>query len=221
MNSSIQKIIVIEGLDKTGKSTFSNIFSNAYSQKFSDDLVRFSFPNKTTPIGRSIRNELESEKPDLDVVSAPNFIAEMIHYWMKEIYKYEYTQHQKTNVNYLFDRYFISTLAYQAFYYDNMDNLNFIKDSIKNNKFLKIPTDLIVLNLPNSIIIERTIKDEKTNQVDAHDTKDESILNKRREAYKYAVDVMYDYGTNIHWVDDVSLYDSNTLAIDLLGKIFQ
>lgn len=221
VDSSIKKIVVVEGLDKTGKSTFSNIFADIYNRSFSDALVKFSFPNKTSPIGKSIRDELESDEPNLDIISAPNFIAEMTHYWMKEIYNHDYNTTKKSNRNYLFDRYFVSTLAYQAFYYDNENNLNFIKDTIKNNTFLKIPTDLIVLNLPNSIIIERTLKDEQTNMVDAHDTKDESILNKRRDAYKKAVDVMNDFNINIHWIDNVSNYDTSILAAELVGKIFQ
>ena len=51
VDSSIKKIVVVEGLDKTGKSTFSNIFADIYNRSFSDALVKFSFPNKTSPIG--------------------------------------------------------------------------------------------------------------------------------------------------------------------------
>ncbi len=213
--------MVVEGLDKTGKSTFTNLIGETYNKMLNrDDLVRFSFPNKTTPIGKSIRNELEAEKPNHSVISAPNFIAEMVHFWMKEIYELDFVNRGSVTKNYLFDRYFISTLAYQAFYNDSVANMDFIEEAIGMNKFLKLPTDLIVLDLPNEIIIERTLNDEKHNLVDAHDTKDITILNKRRNAYRKAVDSLDGLGINIRWYDDISLYDTNDLAKELVEKIF-
>jgi thymidylate kinase len=221
LKSAINKIVVIEGLDKTGKSTFTNQLGKEYVNRFSsNDLVRFSFPNKTTPIGKSIRTELEAVHPNQSVISAPNFIAEMMHFWMKEIYELDFINKSVMKKNYLFDRYFISTLAYQAFYNDSIANQEFIEEAIGMNKFLKLPTDLIVLDLPNEIIIERTLNDERNNLVDAHDTKDIAILNKRRDAYRKAVDTLDGLGINIQWFDNISLYNTDDLAKELVGKIF-
>ena len=222
LNTSINKIVVVEGLDKTGKSTFINVLDTAYTKKFgsSENLTKFSFPNKTTPIGKSIRDELEKEHPNNEVVGSPNFLSEMVHYWMREIFNQDYKNANQNIKNYLFDRYFISTMAYQAFYNDSNADLDFIKRAVEENKFLKIPTDLIMLDLPNRIIIERTLNDEKNNLVDAHDTKDVNILDKRREAYQKAVGLLVDWGVKIHWFSDVSVYDTRELADDLIGKIF-
>ena len=222
LNTSINKIVVVEGLDKTGKSTFINVLDGAYTKKFgsNENLTKFSFPNKTTPIGKSIRDELEKDHPNTEIVGTPNFLSEMVHYWMCEIFKQDYKNASKNIKNYLFDRYFISTMAYQAFYNDSKNDLDFIKRAINENKFLMIPTDLIMLDLPNKIIIERTLKDEQNNLVDAHDTKDVNILDKRRDAYQKTVGLLTTLGVKIHWFSDVSVYDTKELADDLIGKIF-
>ena len=223
MNTAINKIVVVEGLDKTGKSTFVNKLEQAYINKIGNDnsLSKFSFPNKSTPIGNSIRVELNKDHPNSEVVSTPNFLSEMSHYWMQEIFKWDFKNSHTTPKNYLFDRYFISTLAYQAFYNNSVADLNFIRESITNNKFLKIPTDLIMLDLPNPIIIERTIKDELVDQVDAHDTKDLEVIDRRRDAYSQAMDFLKEFDVNIHLFRNISEYDTVDLADILVEKIFK
>lgn len=222
MKSTINKIITVEGLDKTGKSTFVNAFNDNY-KIFIDDgsnLKTFSFPNKNTPIGNTIRNELAKDNPNTDVISSSNFLSEMTHFWMNEIYNLNFKNPNKNKTNYIFDRYFISTLAYQGFYKNNTDDIEFIKYILSNNWVLKLPTDIIMFDLPNEIIIERTINDKNNNLVDAHDTTDESIINKRRDAYKKAADVLDMYGITIHWIDDVSVYETHELVSKLIKGIF-
>lgn len=236
MKTIINKVIAVEGLDKTGKSTFVNTFEAAFFGMYGTDgntLKKFSFPNANLPIGKAIRDELESSVPNLDVVSSPFFLSDMSHYWMIELYNQHFKNitEQPTNnlvsnetivtTNYIFDRYFISTLAYQAFYNNSKADLDFIKTVLKTNKFLKLPTDIIMLDLPNEIIIERTLADQDDDLVDSNDTTDEAILNKRREAYKSAISFLKHMGINIHWFEDISLFDTNDLARVLLGKIFR
>jgi thymidylate kinase len=222
VESVINKIVVVEGLDKTGKSTFVNVMESVYLDKFktSNNLTKFSFPNRTTPIGKSIRDELDKEHPDSNVISSPNFLAEMVHYWMREIFNHDFKNNTGDKKNYIFDRYFISTMAYQAFYNESVADLNFIKLAIKNNSFLKVPTDLIMLDLPNSIIIERTLKDEKNNLVDAHDTKEINVLDKIRRANQQTVGWLEELVVKIHWFCVVCVYDTNELAKELVGNIF-
>lgn len=207
------KIVVVEGLDKTGKSTFVNIVENTYCEIIGNGLTKFSFPNKSTPIGSLIRKELESGTNNKNILSCPNFICEMIHFWMNEEYF-------EKNTHYIFDRYFISTMAYQAFYNDSEKDLEFIKNAIKSNRFLRLPTDVIMFDLPNDIIIERTLLDTKNNLIDGNDTIDVSILNRRREAYKKSIDIVANMGVNIHLFDDVSLLDTTSTAKKMVEKLF-
>lgn len=237
MKTIINKIIAIEGLDKTGKSTFVNtfesIFYNMYGSEY-NTLKKFSFPNSKTPIGKVIRDEFNSSDPNLEIVSSPYFLAEMTHYWMVELYEQHCKNLSDTNtnsitninsaagtVNYIFDRYFISTLAYQAFFYDSKADLEFIKTSLRVNKFLKLPTDIIMLDLPNSKIIERTLADQELGLSDTNDTTNEEILNKRRSAYTSAINFLKTVGINIHWFEDISLFETEDLVKVLMGKIFR
>jgi len=237
MKSIINKIIVVEGLDKTGKTTFVSLFDTIYhglNCNSNNILKKFSFPNEKTPIGKSIRDELSSSTPNLNIVNSPNFLSEMSHYWMQELFNLHFknTVEQSTNninnnisdsvghINYIFDRYFISTLTYQAFYNNSKADLEFIKTALNTNKFIKMPTDIIMLDLPNSVIIERTLLDQAAELVDSNDTIDETILNKRRDAYKSAIKFLKGMGINIHWFEDVSLMDTEDLVKVLMGKIF-
>lgn len=233
----INKIIAVEGLDKTGKSTFCDKFEVIFSGMYginSQELVRHSFPNVTSPIGKTIRDQLASSNPDTNIVNTPNFMSEMSHYWANELFNntktIKDTQSSKnyhivnSNIiitkNYLFDRYFISTLAYQAFYNNSRTDLEFIKFTLDNNKLIKLPTDIILFDLPNDIIINRTLADQASGNTDIHDTIDENVINKRREAYVQAVKFLKGSGINIHWFEDVSKYTTDDLVKVLMGKIF-
>jgi thymidylate kinase len=231
----INKIIAVEGLDKTGKSTFCNAFESVYSTMNginTQSLKKYSFPNVTSPIGNTIRTELSTTNPSSDIVSTPNFLSEMSHYWSIELFNNtkdtatpitnnQIIPDQNLNeVNYLFDRYFISTIAYQAFFNNSKIDLEFIKTSLNVNKFLKIPTDIIFFDLPNKEILKRTLIDQEAGLYDGNDTLDESILDRRREAYQNSISFLKGMGINIHYIDDSSANSMEDLARILIGRIF-
>ncbi len=236
----INKIIAVEGIDKTGKSTFCNAFETVFNSMLgvnttTNIMKRHSFPNELSPIGKIIRTELASSTENSTILNSANFLSEMSHYWTQELFnlnKTNITIPQNTNImivntnqipqtHYLFDRYFISTLAYQAFYNNSQIDLDFIKFVLKNNKLIRLPTDLILLDLPNKIIIERTKADALNGLIDVNDTLDEIIIDKRRDAFKSSVIFLKGMGINIHWFEDVSLYTPEDLSKVLLGKIFK
>jgi len=238
MKKIINKIIAVEGLDKTGKSTFVDTFITEYNKMVNTPdfpIFKHSFPNANSPIGKMIRDELESLVPDPDIVSSPNFLAEMAHFWMTELFKIHYSNVtddstmrvginkpiKVTTHNYIFDRYFISTLAYQAFYNDSLIDLEFIKSALNTNKFIKFPTDIIFLDLPNSIIIERTKADQAAGKTDSNDTLDEEVLDQRRDAYVKAFKFLKGTNVYVHWFEDVSLFTPEDLSKVLMGKIFK
>jgi thymidylate kinase len=230
------KIIVIEGLDKVGKSTFCSKFKlnfdNLTKSKNNQILNMVMFPTNNLPIGIKIRNELKNDFPNKDFLTPSYFLADISHFWMNEILNVmnENNTNQSNKIfkkanstiyyNYLIDRYFISTLAYQAFYENNLTNLIFIKDALNNNRFIKIPSDIIFLDIPNDIIIERIKKDQEKNLNDSNDTTDIEILNKRRDAYKKALDYINEMGINIHFIENAHNYDYDELSTMLIGKIF-
>lgn len=233
----INKIIAVEGLDKTGKSTFCRAFEAVYLEMNginNQSLKKHSFPNVTSPIGKVIRTELASNNPDKSIINTPNFLAEMSHYWMQELFNNAemiqadaitrnsaIMQDKKINYsNYLFDRYFISTLAYQAFYNNSKVDLEFIKTALKVNGFLKMPTDIIFLDLPNDEILRRTLADQQNGLNDGNDTLDEGVLNERREAFIKAMNFLNNNGINIHWFEDSSIQTPEDLSKVLMGKIF-
>lgn len=231
----INKIIAVEGLDKTGKSTFCNAFESVYSTMNGINtqvLRKHSFPNATSPIGAAIRTGLSSATPNMDAVNTPNFLSEMSHYWSVELFENaknvnvpqlnnQIIPDQNLNeINYLFDRYFISTIAYQAFVNNSKVDLEFIKTSLNVNKFLKIPTDVIFLDLPNEEIIRRTLADQEVGLNDENDTLDVAILEKRRDAYKNSIKFLKGMGINIHYFEDSSVHSMEDLSKILIGKIF-
>lgn len=234
----INKIIAVEGLDKTGKSTFCNAFEGVYSQMQGINgqaLKKYSFPNASSPIGARIRAELETSTPNPDIVNTPNFLSEMSHYWMEELFNNTATIAQEAitrnsvimndvkvnNVNYLFDRYFISTLAYQAFYNNSRVDLDFIKTALRVNQFIKMPTDIIFLDLPNEEILRRTVADQEAGLNDGNDTLDVDVLNKRRDAYIQSLNFLKSNGVTVHWFEDSSIQTPEDLSKVLMGKIFR
>ncbi len=58
------KIIVIEGIDKAGKTTQANLLL----QKFKSKCVKFDFPDYTTPIGKEIKQFLDGKRVYSDQV---------------------------------------------------------------------------------------------------------------------------------------------------------
>ena len=237
MKSIINKIIAVEGLDKTGKSTFVSTFESVFNDLHlsqTHSLHVNTFPNTTAPIGQSIRAELASSIPNPNIVNSPNFLADMSHFWMEELFQLHFNNIGGENTtnslnsvpvvghrNYIFDRYFISTLAYQAFYNNSKADLEFIKSALLENKFIKMPTDLIMFNLPNATIIERTLADQNVGLTDINDTIDETVLDKRRMAYESAINFLKGTGVRVHWFEDSSLYQHDDLSKVLIGKIFR
>ena len=100
----------------------------------------------------------------------------------------------------------------------NLENIFFIAQRINN--FIKMPTDLIILDIPNEKIIERTLLDEQNGLNDTNDTTNVDILNARREAFKKSVNFLKGMGINIHWFEDVSMYSTDDLVKVMMGKIF-
>jgi len=225
----INRIIAVEGLDRVGKSTFIKDFIEFYNKSaITENLKSYKFPNEENPIGFEIRSELENGNKTIISDSPVYFLTEMSLYWNKELYEnYEnkiknenssniINEDKPNYVNYIFDRYVLSTLAYQAYTKNNKINLEYIKYFLNNNQMIKLPTHLIFLDAPNNVIIERTKNDTQ----DSNDTIDEELINKRRNAYKKSIELLKRYIRKIIYIDDVTKYSNEELVSYIFGKIF-
>jgi len=224
--SIINKIIAVEGVDKVGKSTFCNIFKNKFEQlNTNNSITNYHFPNSNSIIGTTI-TKLLMEAPSK--LNSSIFLSEMNQFWSDEIWANQNSIHNNTSIikpisttkNYIFDRYLASTLAYNAFVNNNKNELNFIKTAILNNKFLKLPTDIIFLDCPTNIIIDRTNIDQKNDLNDLNDTIDPNLINQRREALINSIKYLKSAGTTIHIIDNAHSQNYEDLANILIGKIF-
>ncbi len=100
------KLIVIEGLDKSGKTTQSKLLLDYLNNKHSGNAVLMSFPDYSTKIGSEIRDFLEGRK---------NYNNETKHMllaanrWEKKEVIENYLKNGKTII---MNRYYQSNLAY-------------------------------------------------------------------------------------------------------------
>ena len=83
-----------------------------------------------------------------------------------------------------------------------------------------MPTDVIFFDLPNKEILKRTLIDQEAGLNDGNDTLDETVLDKRREAYQNSIKFLKGMGINIHYIEDSSANTMEDLSKLLIGKIF-
>lgn len=116
------KIIVLEGLDKSGKTTQSNLLFSYLIKKEPDNVVLMSFPDYTTRIGNEIRAFLDGK------VSYNNETKHMLlaaNRWEKKQDIDNFLNKGKTII---MNRYYQSNLAYglanglQMGWLENLDN---------------------------------------------------------------------------------------------------
>lgn len=62
------KIIVIEGIDKAGKTTQANLLLNKLNSYKYHKYVKFDFPDYSTPVGKEIKQFLDGKRDYPDEV---------------------------------------------------------------------------------------------------------------------------------------------------------
>ena len=96
------KIIVIEGIDKAGKTTQANLLL----RKFKSKCVKFDFPDYTTPIGKEIKQFLDGKRVYSDQVKMMLLSANR---WEK---KTEIDRAIAKGTTIIMNRYYQSNLVY-------------------------------------------------------------------------------------------------------------
>ncbi|MGN6624332.1 MAG: dTMP kinase [Candidatus Nitrosocosmicus sp.] len=162
------KIVVIEGLDKSGKTTQSRLLYNFYSNNYPGKISLLNFPDYTTRIGKEIELFLHGK---VNYTNQVKHILLSANRWEK---KSEIEQLREKNKLLIINRYYQSNLVYGV-----ANDMNF--DWLFNlDKGLPKEDIVIVLDIDPSISYKRSIDN---NFVMDEFEKNISFLGKVRNAY--------------------------------------
>ncbi len=105
-NDKKAKIIVIEGLDKSGKTTQSKILFNYFNKIYPKEVELLHFPDYKTRIGKEIKLFLEDK---IEYNNEVKHILLSANRWEKKIFIEELKENKKVII---INRYYQSNLAY-------------------------------------------------------------------------------------------------------------
>jgi hypothetical protein len=108
------------------------------------------------------------------------------------------------------------SLLVLIFLTDNLNLLNYFKFIIKNNKLFKLPDTLVILSLPNYQLISNYNNNNYNFPIPL--TTDENC-NLYKEAEKNAYLYLKEYIKKFIYIEDVSIYDMNTLSKSLAAQL--
>lgn len=178
------KLITLEGLDSSGKSSQAQLIIDYYKSK-GKSAKFFHFPTYThNEFGRLISSFLRGEFGNSDTVN-PYFVANL--YAMdRYLFKNELNEMIETHDCVVLDRYVLSNVAYQGAKYpvdskESIDIMNWIRDL--EFEFLKLPMfDLCVfLDVPIDTI-EKRLNGERVGE-------DRSYLNGKQDIHESSLDL--------------------------------
>jgi dTMP kinase len=139
------KIIVIEGIDKAGKTTQANLLL----KKFKSKCVKFDFPDYTTPIGKEIKQFLDGKRVYSDQVKMMLLSANR---WEK---KTEIDRVIDKGTTIIMNRYYQSNLVYGVSKGLKLDWLLALDEGLPKADLvivIDIKTDTLVTRSKNSVI---------------------------------------------------------------------
>ena len=139
------KIIVIEGIDKAGKTTQANLLL----KKFKNKCVKFDFPDYTTPIGKEIKQFLDGKRVYSDQVKMMLLSANR---WEK---KTEIDRVIGEGTTIIMNRYYQSNLVYGVSKGLELDWLVALDEGLPKADLvivIDIKTDTLFTRSKNSVI---------------------------------------------------------------------
>lgn len=152
MESNKGKIIVIEGLDGSGKNTQARLLTEALSKKM--NVKRLSFPDydsqSSALVKMYLNGELGDNPMDINAYAASAFyavdrIASYLKCWQADYLK---------GVNFVFDRYTTSNAVYMLSKLEDSEKeeyLSWLSDFEFNKMGLPKPDKVIYLDMPTEI----------------------------------------------------------------------
>jgi dTMP kinase len=162
------KIVIIEGMDKSGKTTQSKLLYNFYSQIYRGQVGLLNFPDYNTRIGKEIEIFL---KGNLNYSNEVKHILLSANRWEK---KEEIEHLRRHNKLLIFNRYYQSNLAYglaNGLDFEWLSNLD---------KGLPKEDIVIVLDIDPNLSYKRAVSNDFT--LDEFE-KDKKFLQKVRQYY--------------------------------------
>jgi dTMP kinase len=168
------KFVVIEGNGGTGKSTTRFELVELLNQKSPGSAVGWSFPDKVSPIGKMLRDYLSKEVELSPKALMPLFLADMVDR------RGELETLLLAGKTVVCDRYFYSTMVYQAEHYPQSEIAAIVED-LK----LVLPDVGILLDLPDYIVAERLQK--RGTEGDRFDEVDQARLWQLKFMYRRAM----------------------------------
>ena len=157
------KIIVIEGIDKAGKTTQATLLSN----KFKNKSIKIDFPDYTTPIGKEIKQFLDGKRVYSDSVKMMLLSANR---WEK---KTEIDKIISKGTTIIMNRYYQSNLVYGVSKGLNLDWLLSLDEGLPKADLV------IVIDIKSDTMVSRS----KNRVIDTFE-KDRELIRKVKRTYR-------------------------------------
>ncbi len=157
------KIIVIEGIDKAGKTTQASLLTN----KFKNKSVKIDFPDYTTPIGKEIKKFLDGKRVYSDEVKMMLLSANR---WEK---KTEIDKIISKGTTIIMNRYYQSNLVYGVSKGLNLDWLLSLDEGLPKADLV------IVIDIKSDTMVSRS----KNRVIDTFE-KDRELIRKVKRTYR-------------------------------------
>ena len=157
------KIIVIEGIDKAGKTTQATLLLNEFKNK----SVKIDFPDYTTPIGKEIKQFLDGKRVYSDVVKMMLLSANR---WEK---KTEIDKIISKGTTIIMNRYYQSNLVYGVSKGLNLDWLLSLDEGLPKADLV------IVIDIKSDTMVSRS----KNRVIDTFE-KDRELIRKVKRTYR-------------------------------------
>lgn len=192
-------VIFIEGMDKAGKSFFSNMLKTYFSD-MNTELKKFPSNNV---IGKTIRSDLDK---GVSVTDPLVFLSDMFYDFMS------LSKQDKENNVLIYDRSYISTYVYNVLLECDIPQVG---NTFKEQQLIKFiesdiclkPDYVFYLDVHNDVIESRISKDALNGLNDANDIFDISLIEKKRKSYDFFFNKIWGYDNVIRLND--KLWSSN------------
>lgn len=189
------KLIVIEGVDSSGKETQTNLLYEYYINR-GEQIKKISFPDYESdfcmPVKRYLAGDLGSDPEDVNAYAASSFYA--IDRYAS--YKRDWGNFYHNGGTVLCDRYVTSNIVHQAMKLkgDKTEFIKWLTDFEYDKMGLPIPDAVIFLDMPTEYA--RILMANRKNKITGEEEKDihEKNASYLQEAYDNAVAIAKELG---------------------------
>lgn len=217
------KLIVIEGVDSSGKQTQTkNLYNELKSRGY--DVMTVAFPNYKSKSSELVKMYLAGEFGDDPSAVNPYTASAFFAVDRVASYKLEWQNELNSDKIIIADRYTTSNMIHQASKIDDIDEKNKFLDWVYDFEYNKLglpePDAVIFLDMPvkyaKILMASRPNKIDNTMVLDIHEGNDEYL----NHSYNNAVHVCEKYNwLRIKCVDGERIKSIDEIAGEIIGKI--